>query len=103
MWQPLMWPTEYTAAKIANAKQNEIVESSALPNGFLPVNNRVSGTEPAPMKTRIAVPIASAVNFWGSVGDDIARDLLVGSELLSDWVLRPPSRASLAAQLAPRR
>src|SRR2546425_11490621 len=98
MWQPLMWPTEYTAAKIANAKQNEIVESSALPNGFLPVNNRVSGTEPAPIKTRIAVPIASAVNFWGSVGDDIAWDLLLRCELLSVWALRPLSRASVAEQ-----
>src|SRR2546426_8068070 len=70
MWQPLMWPTEYTAAKIAKANENEIVDSSALPNGFLPVRSTVNGTEPAPMKTRMAVPIASAVSFWVSVGDD---------------------------------
>src|SRR6267142_229975 len=78
MWQPLMWPTEYTAAKIAKAKANEIVDSSALPNGFLPVRKTVSGTEPAPMNTRMAVPIASAVSFCVKVGDVILGSLLLG-------------------------
>ncbi len=30
------------------------------------------------MKTRIAVPIASAVSFWAKVGDDIWEFLLLG-------------------------
>ena len=51
------------------AKANEIVDSWALPNGWLPVRNTVKGTEPAPMNTRMAVPIASAVSFWLRVGD----------------------------------
>src|SRR5918995_5492348 len=76
MWQPLMWPTEYTAAKIAKANANEIVDSSALPNGLSPVSNTVSGTDPAPMNTRMAVPIASAVSFCERVGDDIWGFLL---------------------------
>ena len=59
------------AAKIANANANEIVLSSALPNGLLPVRNTVSGTEPAPMNTRIAVPMASATSFCDNVGDDM--------------------------------
>src|ERR1700680_4500700 len=65
-----MCPTEYTAAKIAKAKANEIVLNSALPNGLLPVSKTVSGTEPAPMKTRIVVPMTSAVSFCDRVGDD---------------------------------
>src|SRR4029450_5298064 len=75
MWQPLMWPIEETAAKIANANENEIVDRPAVPS--MPVwpapavRNTVSGTDPAPMKTRIAVPMASAVSFCDRVGDDI--------------------------------
>src|SRR4026209_2324493 len=81
MWQPLMCPTEYTAAKIANANANEIVDSSALPNGLLPVSRRVSGTDPAPMNTRMAVPIASAVSFWDNVGDVDTRTVPPSGQL----------------------
>src|SRR5213080_3698200 len=72
-----MWPTEYTAAKIANANANEIVLSSALPKGLFPVRNTVSGTEPAPMNTRMAVPMTSAVSFCDRVGDDVMMVPLV--------------------------
>src|SRR5258706_11539331 len=53
-----------------------MVESSALPNGCLPVRKTVKGTDPAPMNTRIAVPMTSAVNFWDVVGEFIWRLLL---------------------------
>ena len=79
-----MWPTEYTAAKIANANANEIVLSSALPNGLFPVRNTVSGTEPAPMKTRMAVPMTSAVSFCERVGDDV----MMGVPLMSSFAAK---------------
>jgi hypothetical protein len=56
---------------MANANANEIVLNSALPNGLFPVSNTVNGTEPAPIKTRMAVPITSAVSFCERVGEDV--------------------------------
>src|ERR1043165_2900413 len=40
------------------------------------VRKTVSGTEPAPMKTRMAVPMTSAVSFWSWVGDDMGSSPL---------------------------
>ena len=53
--------------------------SSALPNGFFPVRNTVSGTDPAPMNTRMAVPMTSAVSFCDRVGDDFMMVPLMSS------------------------
>src|SRR5206468_9588578 len=52
-----------------------MVDRPAVPSMPVPpapaVRNTVSGTDPAPMNTRMAVPSASAVSFWDRVGDDI--------------------------------
>src|SRR5205823_14700182 len=97
-----MCPTEYTAAKIANANANEIVLSSVLPNGLFPVRNTVSGTEPAPMKTRMAVPMTSAVSFCDRVGDDVMVDPVMASvqEAVSSGVTYGDSSAASDARAA---
>ena len=64
------------------------------------VRKTVSGTEPAPMKTRIAVPMASAVSFWDKVGDDIRCYLLRESMGQPAWLTYGASSAWRAARAA---
>ena len=49
-------------------KAREIIPRSAMVNGASPFTIRVAGTEPTPMNTRKAVPMASAASFWTSGG-----------------------------------
>src|SRR5947208_2971867 len=66
-----------------------MVDRPAVPSMPVPpapaVRNTVRGTDPAPMNTRMAVPRASAVSFWGNVGDDILF-LLLGRYALGGGV-----------------
>ncbi len=44
-------------------KASEIMPRSAIVNGASPLTINVAGTDPTPMKTRNAVPMASAKSF----------------------------------------
>ena len=45
-------------------KAREIMPRSAMVNGASPFTIKVAGTDPTPMNTRNAVPMASAASFW---------------------------------------
>ena len=47
---------------VPNAR--EIIPRSAIVNGASPLTIRVAGTDPTPMNTRKAVPMASAPKRW---------------------------------------
>ena len=51
---------------VPNAR--EIIPRSAIVNGASPLTISVAGTEPTPMNTRKAVPMASADSFWRTDG-----------------------------------
>ena len=63
MWLPEMWPSAYTVATTTVANANEIIPRSAIVNGASPLTMSVAGTDPTPMNTRNAVPMASAASF----------------------------------------
>src|SRR4029077_8489102 len=62
---------------------------SAIVNGASPLTMMVAGTDPTPMKTKKAVPNASAASFWVSDGSsmtfswDLSRSRLPSGGRLS--------------------
>ena len=65
MWPPEMCPIAYTAPTMTSMNANEIIPSWAMENGTLvpAAITPVAAAEPAPTKTRNAVPRNSAASF----------------------------------------
>src|SRR6266568_835789 len=70
MWPPEICPNAYTTPTMTSMKANEIIPSCAIENGTLvPAEiTPVAAADPAPTKTRHAVPISSAQSFCRVVG-----------------------------------
>src|SRR5882757_4270818 len=96
MWHPETLPTVYTSATTIRPKAIEMKPRSAPENGAFvpPSSSRIAGTEPAPMTTSNAVPIASAKSRWAAEKDSISDLLPAQSQSGREPIPRFPRASS---------